>query len=128
MKRYDRAVMRRALTRGIRQVGRRRGHGTADRGFADVALFSLLTDWRVACVIRVKQSTKLCLAGVWRRLDTRRFAGNTHRRPLGRLLYCARNPQPLWVTRSRKRARHGQGGLWYLVANRPYTAEQAVAA
>src|SRR5262249_55146113 len=28
---------------------------------------------------------------------------------------------------SRKRDRHGQWGLWYLVANRPYTADQAVA-
>jgi hypothetical protein len=28
---------------------------------------------------------------------------------------------------SRKRDAHGKWGLWYLVANRPYTAEQAVA-
>jgi len=127
MKRYERAVIRRAVTRVIRKVGRRRVRVTADRGFADVALFTLLSDVRVAFVIRVKKSTKLCLAGVWRRLDTLRFAGNTRRRTLGRLLYCARNPQPLWVTMSRKRERHGQWGLWYLVANRPYTAEQAVA-
>ena len=70
---------------------------------------------------------KICIAGAWRQLDTLRFAGNTRRRTVGHLLYCASNPQALWVTMSRKRDRHGKWGLWYLVANRPYTAEQAVA-
>ena len=127
MKRYELAVIRRAVTRVIRKVGRRRVRVTAGRGFADVALFTLLTDLRVAFVIRVKKSTKICIAGVWRRLDTLRFAGNTRRRALGHLLYCASTPHPLWVTMSRKRDAQGQWGLWYLVANRPYTAEQAVA-
>jgi len=126
MKRYELAVIRRAVMRIIRKVGRRRVRVTADRGFADVALFTLLTDLGVAFVIRVKKSTKICIAGVWRQLDTLRFAGNTRRRTLGHLLYCASNPQALWVTMSRKRDRHGKWGLWYLVANRPYTAEQAV--
>ena len=36
-------------------------------------------------------------------------------------------PQTLWVTMSRKRDAHGKWGIWYLVTNRPYTAEQAVA-
>jgi Transposase DDE domain len=127
MKRYELAVIRRAVTRVIHRVGRRRVRVTADRGFADVGLFTLLTDLRVAFVIRVKKSTKICLAGVWRRLDTLRFAGNTRRRPLGQVLYCASHPQPLWVTLSRKRDAQGKWGLWYLVANRPYTGEQAVA-
>ena len=127
MKRYALAVMRRALTRSIRQVGRRRVRVTADRGFADVALFTLLTELRVAFVIRVKKSTKVCIAGVWRKLNTLRFVGNTRRRALGRVLYCAERPQPLWVTMSRKRDAQSKWGLWYLVANRPYTAEQAVA-
>jgi Transposase DDE domain len=127
MKRYELAVMRRAVTRVIRKVGRRRVRVTADRGFADVALCTLLTDWKVAFVIRVKKSTKICIAGVWRPLDTLRFAGNTRRRQLGHLLYWASNPQTLWVTMSRKRDAHGKWGLWYLVANRPSTAEQAVA-
>jgi Transposase DDE domain len=127
MKRYERAVIRRAVTRVIQKVGPRRVRVTADRGFADVALFTLLTDLRVAFVIRVKKSTKICVAGVWRQLNTLRFPGNTRRRPLGHLLYCAGNPQPLWVTMSRKRDRHGKWGIWYLVANRPYAAGQAVA-
>jgi Transposase DDE domain len=127
MKRYEHAVIRRAVTRVLQKVGCRRVRVTADRGFADVALFTLLTDLRVAFVIRVKKSTKICLAGVWRQLTTLRFRGNTRRRTLGRLLYCADDPQRLWVTMSRKREAHGQWGLWYLVTNRPYTAEQAVA-
>jgi hypothetical protein len=127
MQRYELAVIRRAVTRIIRKVGRRRVRVTADRGFADVALFTLLTDLRVAFVIRVKKSTKICIAGVWRQLDTLRFAGNTRRHTLGHLLYCASHPQPLWVPMSRKRDARGKWGLWYLVANRPYTAEQAVA-
>jgi hypothetical protein len=127
MQRYELAVIRRAVTRVLRKVGRRRVRVTADRGFADVALFTLLSDLGVAFVIRVKKSTKICIAGVWRRLDTLRFAGNTRRRSLGRLRYCAGNPQPLWVTMSRKRDRHGKWGIWYVVANRPYSADQAVA-
>jgi hypothetical protein len=127
MQRYELAVIRRALTRVIRQVGPRRVRVTADRGFADVALFRLLTELRVAFVIRVKKSTKVYIAGGWRKLNTLRFRGNTRRRALGRLLYCARSPQPLWVTMSRKRDAQGKWGLWYLVTNRPYTAEQAVA-
>jgi hypothetical protein len=127
MKRDELAVIRRAVTRVIRKVGPRRVRVTADRGFADVALFTLLTDLRVAFVIRVKKSTQLCIAGVWRPLATLRFGGNTRRHTLGQVLYCASTPQPLWVTRSRKRDAQGQWGLWYLVANRPYTAAQAVA-
>jgi DDE family transposase len=127
MKRDARAVIRRAVTRLIREVGRRRVRVTAARGFADVALFTLLTELDVAFVVRVKKSAQICIAGVWQRLDTRRFAGHTRRRALGRLLYWAGSPHPLWVTRSRKRDRHGKWGIWYLVPTRPYTAEQAVA-
>jgi hypothetical protein len=126
MKRYELAVIRRAVTRVIHKVGRRRVRVTADRGFADVALFTVLADLGVAFVIRVKKSTKICLAGVWRKLHTLSFPGNTRRRSLGDVLYCARAPQPLWVTMSRKRDANGQWGIWYLVANRPYAAEQAV--
>jgi hypothetical protein len=127
LQRYELAVMRRALTRIIRKVGRRRGRVTADRGFADVALFTLLTALRVAFVIRVKKSTKVCRAGGWRKLNTLRFVGHTRRRVLGRVLSCAERPQPLWVTMSRTRETQGKWGLWYVVAHRPSTAEQAVA-
>jgi hypothetical protein len=93
---YALAVIRRALTRVSRKVGPQRVRVTADRGFADVALFTLLTDVRVACVIRVKKSTTVCIANVWRRLDTLRCGRNTRQRALGSLRYCAGNLQPLW--------------------------------
>jgi hypothetical protein len=92
MKRYELAVMRRAVTRVVRMVGRRRVRVTADRGCADGALFTLLTELGVAFVIRVKKSTKICSAGVWRQLHTLRFPGTTRRRPLWRLLSCAEAP------------------------------------
>jgi hypothetical protein len=119
MKRYALAVMRRAMTRVIRKVGRRRVRVTADRGCADVTLCTLLTDLRVAFVIRVKKSTKIYIADGWRRLDTLRFAGNTRRHTLGHVLYCARTPHPLWVTMRRTRDAQGTWGSWYGVANRP---------
>ena len=126
MQRYELAVIRRALTRVIRKVGRRRVRVVADRGFADVALFSLLSELGVAFVIRVKRSTKVCVNGRWQKLSGLRFPGNTRRRALGRLDYCARSPLALWVTMSRKRDAQGKWGLWYLVANRPYSATKAV--
>lgn len=59
MQRYELAVIRRAVTRVLRQVGRRRVRVVADRGFADVALFAVLSALRVAFVIRVKKRTKI---------------------------------------------------------------------
>ena len=43
MKRYALAVIRRAVGRVARAVGTRRGIVTADRGFADVALLTFLS-------------------------------------------------------------------------------------
>jgi hypothetical protein len=111
----------------MRMGGRRRVRVTADRGCADVALCTLLTAWGVACVSRVKKRTKICIAGVWQKLQTRHCAGNTRHRSLGHLLYGAGNPPALWVTMSRQREAHGKWGLWYVVANRPDAATQAVA-
>jgi hypothetical protein len=73
--RYELAVIRRALTRVIRKVGPQRVRVTADRGCADVALFKRLTELRVAFVMRVKKSTKVCIVGVWWKLQTLRFMG-----------------------------------------------------
>ena len=90
-------------------------------GFADVALFTLLTELRVAFVIRVKKSTKICMAGVWRKFNTLRFVGNTRRRALERVLYCAKRPQPLSVTMSRKRDARGRwaSGIWWRIGPIP---------
>jgi hypothetical protein len=126
MQRYELAVIRRAVTRLVRKVGARRVRVTADRGFADVALFTVLMELRVAFVMRVKKSTTVCVDGTWRRLSTLGFAGNTRRHAVGRLLYCAHAPHALWLTMSRTREKQGKWSLWYLVTNRPYTAQQAV--
>jgi Transposase DDE domain len=126
MQRYELAVIRRGLIWVLRKVGPRRLRVTADRGFADVALFALLRELRVAFIIRVKKSTKICVDGTWCKLSTLGFAGNMRRRTLGRLLYCAHAPHPLWLTMSRARDKQGKWGIWYLVSNRPYAAPQVV--
>ena len=114
------------MTWVIRKIGRRRVRVTADRGFADVALFPLLAALKVAFVIRVKKSPKVWLAGAWRQRHTVRFPGHPRRRALDRLLYCARSPHALWITMSRARDPQGKWGIWYVVTNRPYAAEQAM--
>jgi hypothetical protein len=126
MQRYELAVIRRAVTWVLRKVGPRRIRVTADRGFADVALFTLLQELRVAFVIRVKNSTQVCVDGTWRKLSTWGFAGKTRRRALGRRLSCAHAPHALWLTMSRARDTQGKWGLWYLVSHRPSTAPKAV--
>jgi hypothetical protein len=126
LQRYELAVIRRAITRIIRKVGRRRVRVVAERGFADVALCALLSALGVAFVMCVKKSTQVCANGIWQTLSGLRFPGNTRCRALGRLDYCARSPHVLWVTMSRKRDAHGKWGLWYLVAHRPSSASQVV--
>lgn len=125
MQRYELAVVRRALERLLRVVQSQRVRLTADRGFADVALFALLDKLQVAFVIRVKGSTKVEYQGQWQKLNRLRFAGNTRRRSLGRLSYCQSSPQRWWATMSRARDRNGKWGIWYLVSNRAYRAQAA---
>jgi hypothetical protein len=127
MRRYETAVIRRALTRVQRAIGQRRVIVTADRGFADVALVDGLTELGVEFVIRVKGSTKVSFQGQWCKLNTLSFAGNARQRNLGRLAYCERAPHHLWMTMSRARDRNGQWDTWYLIANR-FRRAQATAA
>src|SRR2546430_16347460 len=101
MRRYETAVIRRALTRVRRTIGRRRLIVTADRGFADVALVEVLTELGVEFIMRVKGSTKVYFQGQWRPLRTLCFTGNTRQRTLGRRAYCERAPHRVWVTLSR---------------------------
>ena len=127
MRRYETAVIRRALTRVQGALGLRRVLVTADRGFADVALVDVLTALGVEFIIRVKGSTKVCIQGHWRKLNTLAFAGNARQRNLGRVAYCASTPHRLWVTKSRARDRHGKWGIWALLSNRPHRAKAAAA-
>jgi hypothetical protein len=125
MQRYELAVIRRALTWVIRVTGTHRLLVTADRGFADVALFGLLDALGVACIIRVSKGTMVQVGNVWCPLKTLRFQGNSRHRSFGRVRYCRREPHAVWLTMSRARDKAGQWGVWYLVSNRPEAATQA---
>ena len=127
MRRYEMAVIRRAITRVQQVIGPRRLIVTADRGFADVALVEVLTEVGVEFIIRVKGSTKVSFQGQWRNLHTLHFTGNTRQRNLGRLAYCESAPHRLWVTMSRARDHKGHWETWYLIANR-FRRAQATAA
>ena len=118
MRRYETAVIRRAITRVQGAIKQRRLLVTADRGFADVALVEVLTELGVEFILRVKGSTKVYLQGQWRNLNPLPFAGNTRPRTLGRLAYCESAPQQLWVTLRRARDRQDHGDTWYLISNR----------
>ena len=127
MKRYEQAVIRRAVTRVQRVIGRRRLIVTADRGFADVALVEVLTELGVEFIIRVKGSTKVWVHGHWGKLTTLRFVGNARQRNLGRLAYCESAPHQLWVTLSRARHRKDHWDIWYLISNRARRAKATAA-
>jgi hypothetical protein len=127
MQRYELAVIRRAITRVQRWIGRRRVIVTADRGFADVALMEVLSALGVEFIIRVKGSTKVCVRGQWRALQTLGFVGNARHRNLGRLAYCESAPHRLWATLSRARDHQGQWEVWYLISNRFHRAQVAAA-
>ena len=125
MKRYEMAVIRRAITRVRQAIGKRRSIVTADRGFAAVTLFTLLGDRGVKFIIRVKSGTNVHFQGRWCRLGQIAFRRNERHRHLGSLLYCESSPQRLWVSKSRARDSKGNGGIWHLVSNYPYDAKAA---
>jgi hypothetical protein len=125
MKRYELAVIRRAVGRVAQAVGKRRVMVTADRGFADVALFTLLSHLGVTFIIRVKAGTNVYFQGKWCKLGQLGFRGHEHHRSFGALAYCESCPQCLWVSKSRARDAKGNWGIWHLVSNRPYAANAA---
>ena len=122
MKRYELAVIRRGVGRVVQAVGKRRVMITADRGFADVALFSLLNELGITFIMRVKAGTHVYFQGKWCQLGQRTFRRHEHHRSFGALPYCERCPHLLWVSKSRARDRNGNWGIGHLVANRPYGA------
>jgi hypothetical protein len=127
MRRYEIAVIRRAVTRVQRALGQRRVLLTADRGFADVALVDVLTELGVPFILRVKGSTKVAWQGRWRALATVPFVGTARQRTLGRVAYCQSLPHQLWVTLSRIRNLKREWEVWYLIANRPQRARATAA-
>jgi hypothetical protein len=125
MKRYALAVIRRAVGRVVQAVGKRRVVVTADRGFAEVALFTLLSQLGVTFIIRVKAGTHVAFQGKWRKLGQWRFRGHERHRSFGALPYWESCPQRLWVSKSRARDAQGNWGIWHVVSNRPYAAPAA---
>src|SRR5437899_12876351 len=83
MQRDELAVIRRAVGRVAQAVGKRRVIVTADRGFADVALFTLLKQLDITFSMRVKARTHVSFRGQWCKLGQLRFRGNARHRSLG---------------------------------------------
>jgi len=65
MKRYELAVIRRAVGRVAKAVGKRRVLVTADRGCADVALLTFLSQLGITCIIRVQAGPHVYFQGKW---------------------------------------------------------------
>jgi hypothetical protein len=125
MKRDELAVIRRAVGRVAQAVGKHRVIVTADRGFADVALLTLLSQLGITFIIRVKAGTNVSFQGQWCKLGTLGFRGNERHRSFGALADCESCPQRLWVSKSRARDAMGNWGMWHLVSNRPAAANAA---
>lgn len=121
----ERAFVERLFKVILRDLPRHKLVVTADRGFADVLLFDLLDELKIAFVIRTKENVKVFFQGQWRKLGSLKLPRNTRRRSLGRLRYCERSPRRFYLTQSRARNRQGRWGLWHLVSNRNYSALQA---
>jgi len=116
---YEREFVSTLVREVLIDVSPRRQIITADRAFADVEFFDLLSDLGVSFVIRSKSSVKVLAEGEWRKLHTLRMRRNTRRRTLGRLFYCASDPRRQYVAQARARDRDGRWGIWHLVSNRP---------
>ena len=125
MQRYELAVIRRAVGRVAQAVGTRRVIVTADRGFADVALLTLLNPLGITFIIRVKAGTHVYCRGTWCKLGQVRLRGHERHRSFGALPYCESCPQRLWVSKSRARDAKGHWGMWHVVSNRPLAAVAA---
>jgi hypothetical protein len=126
MKRYALAVIRRAVGRVAKAVGKRRVIVTADRGCADVALLTVLNQLGITFLIRVQAGTHVSCRGKWCTWGPWRFRGNERHRSFGALPYCESCPQRLWVSKSRARDAKGNWGIWHVVSHRSYAATAAV--
>ena len=112
MKRDELAVIRRAVGRVAQAVGKHRVIVTADRGCADVALLTWLSQLGITYIIRVKAGTNVSCQGTWCTLGTLGFRGNARHRSFGALAYGESCPQRVWVSKSRARDAQGNWGMW----------------
>ena len=122
MKRYEIAIIKRAIRLITKVVAKRRLRVTADRGFADQELIETLQTLGLRFVIRVKGDTKILWGGVWQKLKTLKFIGHSKRRTLGWVEYCQSAPQRGWLTMSRQRDKQGKWQSWYLFGNEVLSA------
>ena len=125
MQRDELAVSRRAVGRVAQAVGKHRVILTADRGFADVALLTVLSQLGITCIIRVKAGTNVSFQGQWCKLGKRGLRGNERHRSVGALASCERCPQRLGVSKSRARDAKGNWGIGHVVSHRPSAANAA---
>jgi hypothetical protein len=125
MKRYERAVVKRAFSLIFQYVEPARIRLTADRGFPDDDLIGLLEEYGIHYVLRVKSNVKVYVQKRWVKLNTLGFAGNARRRNLGKLAYCESSPRRVWLTMSRARNKQGKLETWYLISNQPLSAQRA---
>ncbi|MCW5971462.1 MAG: transposase [Blastocatellales bacterium] len=115
MRRYELAVLKRAFGIIFRIIAADRIRLTADRGFADTDLFTWLDKTGIRFIIRVPCNVKVQYRGEWMKLSRLGFRRNERRRSFGRIEYCERSPQRLWVTSSRARNKQGNWG-WSAIA------------
>jgi Transposase DDE domain len=124
MKRYELAVIKRAFNLIFQVVTPGRLRLTADRGFPHDELFQYLDQAPIRYVVRVKGSTSVCLRGKWVKLNQIPFVGKARLRTPGWVNYCQSSPHRLYLTISRARDKKGKWQSWYLVSNRPLSAER----
>jgi hypothetical protein len=127
LKRYDLAVIRRAVGRVIQATSTRRVIVTADRGLADGELLAALSQVGMAFIMRVKAGTQVSRPNPWQKLGQLRLRGHERHRSFGPILSWAHPPQRLWVSKSRARDTKGNGGIGHLVSHRSYAAHQGAA-
>jgi Transposase DDE domain len=121
---YQQEFVRALFGQVLQGVARRRFILTADRWFADVDLFDLLSELGVCYVIRTKASYKALVEGQWRKLGSLRWRGNQRRRAWGRVWYAETDPRRVYLAQARARDAKGNWGVWHLVSNRNLSAFQ----
>src|SRR2546428_4833450 len=125
MKRSELAVIRRAVGRVAQAMGTRRVIVTADRGCADVDLFTVLNQWGLTCIIRVKADTHVSFRGQWRPWGQWRFLGNARHRRFGAVAYGGRGPPRRWWAKRRDRGAQSNWGIGHLGRRRADAAPAA---
>ena len=102
MKRYELAVIRRAVGRVAQAVGTRRVIVTADGVLRTWPCLPYSASWASRSSSGCSRHPRL-FQGKWRKLGQLRFRGNERHRSFGALPYCESCPQCLWVSKSRAR-------------------------